>query len=62
MFKVNNKDTIEQFNKIDILAQLFSCEFCELFKSTFFKEYLWTTASEFHKTWDIKDEQCTKSF
>ena len=27
------------------LAQLFSCEFCEIFKNTFFTEHLWMTAS-----------------
>ena len=25
------------------LAQVFSCEFCEIFKNTFFAERLWTT-------------------
>ena len=25
---------------------MFSCEFCEIFKNTFFTEHLWTTASE----------------
>ena len=25
--------------------QVFSCEFCEIFKNTFFTEHLWTTAS-----------------
>ena len=36
------------FNKVikkEALAQVFSCEFCEIFKSTFFTEHLWTTAS-----------------
>ena len=28
------------------LAQVFSCEFCEIFKNTFFTEYLWATASK----------------
>ena len=27
------------------LAQVFSCEFCEISKNTFFTEQLWTTAS-----------------
>ena len=26
-------------------TQVFSCEFCEIFKNTFFTEHLWTTAS-----------------
>ena len=28
------------------LAKLFSSEFCEIFKNTFFIEHLWTTASD----------------
>ena len=34
------------FIKKEILAQMFSCEFCEIFKNTFFTEHLRTTASE----------------
>ena len=34
------------FIKKEILAQVFSCEFFEIFKIIFFKEHLWTTASE----------------
>ena len=34
------------FIKKETLSQVFSREFCEIFKSTFFKEHLWTTASE----------------
>ena len=30
--------------KKETLAQMFSCEFCEIFKNTFFTEHLWTTA------------------
>ena len=33
------------FIKKDTLAQLFSWEFCEISKNTFFTEHLWTTAS-----------------
>ena len=38
----------ETFNfiKKETLTQVFSYEFCEIFKSTFFTEHLWTTASE----------------
>ena len=32
--------------KKETLAQVFFCEFCEISKSTFFTEHLWTTASE----------------
>ena len=28
----------------ETLAQVFSCEFCEIFKNTFFTEHHWTTA------------------
>ena len=32
------------FIKKETLAQVFSCEFCEIAKNTFFTEHLWTTA------------------
>ena len=34
------------FIKKETLAQVFSCEFCEISKKTFFKEHLGATASE----------------
>ena len=30
----------------EALAQVFSCEFCEISKNTFFTEHLWETASD----------------
>ena len=33
------------FIKKETLAQVFSWEFCEIFKNIFFTEHLWTTAS-----------------
>ena len=30
----------------ETLVQVFSCEFCEMFKNTIFTEHLWATASE----------------
>ena len=39
------------FIKKDTLGQVFSCEFCEIWKNTFFTEHLWTTASV--STWNI---------
>ena len=33
------------FIKKEALAQVFSCEYCEISKNTFFTEHLWTTAS-----------------
>ena len=33
------------FIKKQTMAQIFSCEFFEIFKSSFFTEHLWTTAS-----------------
>ena len=35
--------------KNETLAHVFSCEFCEISKNTFFTEHLWTTASDFSK-------------
>ena len=37
------------FIKKETLAQLFSCDFCEIFKSTFLTVHIWTTASAFLK-------------
>ena len=34
------------FVKKEALAQVFSCDFCEVFRNTFFTEHLWTTATE----------------
>ena len=34
------------FNKKVTLAPVFSCEFCEISKNTFFTEHLWVTPSE----------------
>ena len=31
--------------KKETLTQVFSCEFCEISKNTFYTEHLWTTAS-----------------
>ena len=33
------------FVKKETLAQVFSCEFCEISKNIFFTEHLWTSAS-----------------
>ena len=33
------------FIKKETLAQVFSCEFCEISKNTIFTEHLWTNAS-----------------
>ena len=35
------------FNKKETQAQVFSCEFCKIFKNTYFKEHLRTAASKF---------------
>ena len=32
--------------KKEALAQVLSCEFCEISKNTFFREHLWTTAPD----------------
>ena len=43
---------VSNFIKREALAQVFSCEFYEISKNTFFTEHLWTTASVF-----AEDEQ-----
>ena len=52
---------LQAFIKKETLAQVFSCEFCEISKSTFFTEHIWATASEyyqltvsFHQKSDVK--------
>ena len=43
------KSVLKNFTKFtgkETLAQLFSCEFCEIFKNTLFIEHLWETASK----------------
>ena len=45
------------FNKVaglrkkETLARVFSCEFCKIFKKTFFTKHLWTTSS-----WEINSK------
>ena len=43
------------FIKKEILTQVFSCEFCEIPKKTFFTEHLWTTASQVY--WCARQEK-----
>ena len=42
-----NKVAACNFTQKETLAQVFSCEFCEISKNTFSTEHLQTTASEF---------------
>ena len=43
------------FNKVAGLnLSVFSCEFCKIFKNTFFIEHLQTTASENNQNWQIE--------
>ena len=37
---------IKIFFEKETLAQVFSCEFCEISKNTFFTEHLWATTAE----------------
>ena len=37
------------FIKKETLAQVFSCELCEISKNTYFTEHLWATAAVYHK-------------
>ena len=49
----NSSDLTFRFARFQIkketLVQVFSCEFCEIFKNTFFTEHLRTTASTSNK-------------
>ena len=39
------------------MAQVFSCEFCEISKNTIFTEHLWTTASAFPScVWFLREK------
>ena len=44
MFSYPQKQPPEVFIKIEALAQVFSYEFCEISKNTFFTEHAWATA------------------
>ena len=52
IFFGNKIDYACNFIKKESLAQVFSCEFCEISKKTFFTEHLWATASELCKCCD----------
>ena len=45
------------FIKKETLVQVLSCEFCEIFKNTFFTDQLWVTAfvSSAEQFWTITD-------
>ena len=45
-FLIKLKASSCSFIKKETLAQMFSCEFCEISKNTFFTEHLLATASE----------------
>ena len=44
-FSIKLQASACNFIKKEALAQVFSCEFCKIFKNTFFIEHLWATAS-----------------
>ena len=44
--RVESRSLACNFIKKETLAQVFSCEFCEISKNNFFIEHLWTAASE----------------
>ena len=44
-FLIKLQTSASNFIKKETLAEVLSCEFCEIFKNTFFTEHLWTTAS-----------------
>ena len=56
LLKENNRP------KIETLAQLFSCEFCENAKNTFSTEHLRTTASDFKQSFSFHFKLFLNSF
>ena len=46
-FSIKLNSVTWNFIKNESLAQLFSCEFCEICKNVFFAEHHWTTASNY---------------
>ena len=46
LFLIKLQASVYNFFKKETLAQIFSCEFCETFKSIIFTEHLRATASE----------------
>ena len=54
-----NKDKVFNFDKLfykESPAQVFSCEYCEIFKTTYFEERLRTAASDFSKNFRHLDK------
>ena len=45
LLDIDPEAVVQSFIKKETLAQVFSCEFYEISKNTFFTEHLWTTAS-----------------
>ena len=54
-FLIKFQALVGNFIKRETLAQVFSCEFCEISKNTFFTEHIWVTASilKFDRLHDI---------
>ena len=50
-FSIKLQAEAYNFIKKETLAQVFSCEFCEISKNTFFTEHLWETASVIVVLW-----------
>ena len=50
------------FIKKETLAQVFSCEFCEISKNIFFTEHLWTTATAYFPLFVLVNFLCASYF
>ena len=64
--KIHRKASVPEsqacnFIKKETLAKVFSCEFCEISKNTFFTEHLWVAASEFVTDRLIFRSRCCRS-
>ena len=47
----NGKETKWEVATRGALAQVFSCEFCEITKNTYFTEHIWVIASRAKDIW-----------
>ena len=50
-FSIKLQAEAYNYIKKETLAQVFSCEFCEISKNTYFTEHLWDTASVIVVLW-----------
>ena len=53
----SQENTYARLLKKETLAQVFSCEFCEISKNTFFTERVWLTDSDYWSTFFLVESR-----